>query len=136
MTISTMDYSRKRPGSSRLASSTRRGRANDEMNAHRMLRAITAAVVVVAAITLTQTMLASDIRRSTNERSGRLDGENHCVRPRRARLRLFQASVPDAPADLRKTCRYTASPPRVQLLLRNRRFLTRPLDEMISCTEK
>ena len=42
VTISTMDDSRKRPGSLGLASSTRRKRANNEMNAHRMLRAITA----------------------------------------------------------------------------------------------
>ena len=56
-------------------------RANDEMNAHRMLRAITAAVVVVAAVTssVTHTMLAySDIRRSINERSHRPDWEDHC----------------------------------------------------------
>ena len=43
VTISTMDDSRERPGSLGLASSTRRRRANNEMNAHRMLRAITAA---------------------------------------------------------------------------------------------
>ena len=52
------------------------------MNAHRMLGAITAAaaVVVVAAVTssVPHTMLASDIRRSINERSGRLDREDHC----------------------------------------------------------
>ena len=66
-----MDDSRKRPGSPGLAYSTRRRRANDEMNAHRMLGAITAAaVVVVAAVTssVTHTMLASDIRRSVHER--------------------------------------------------------------------
>ena len=34
VTISTMDDSRKRPGSPGLASSTRRRRANDEINAH------------------------------------------------------------------------------------------------------
>ena len=63
MTISTMDESRKRPGSPGLASSTRRRRANDEMNAHRMLGAITAAVVVVAAVTssVTHTMLSLPI---------------------------------------------------------------------------
>ena len=43
VTISTMDDSRERPGSLGLASSTRRRRTNNEMNAHRMLRAITAA---------------------------------------------------------------------------------------------
>ena len=80
VTISTMDDSRKRPGSPGLASSTRRRRANDEMNAHRMLGAITAAVVVVAAVTssVTHTMLASDIRRSISERSRRLDWNDHC----------------------------------------------------------
>ena len=70
VTISTMDDSRKHPGSPGLASSPRRRRANDEMNAPRMLRAITAAVVVVAAVTssVTHTMLASGFRRSINER--------------------------------------------------------------------
>ena len=51
------------------------------MNAHnKMLRAITAAVVVVAAVTsrITHTMLASDIRRGINERSRHLDWEEHC----------------------------------------------------------
>ena len=37
VTIGTMDDSRKRPRSPGLASSTRRRRANDKMNAHRML---------------------------------------------------------------------------------------------------
>ena len=50
------------------------------MNAQRMLGAITAAVVVVVAVTssVTHTMLASDTRRSINERSRRLDWEDHC----------------------------------------------------------
>ena len=51
------------------------------MNAHRMLRAITAAaVVVVAAVTssVTHTMLASGIRKGINEGSRRLDWEEHC----------------------------------------------------------
>ena len=63
MTISTMDDSRKHPGSPGLASSTRRRRANDEMNAHRMLEAITAAVVVVAAVmsSVTHNMLSLPI---------------------------------------------------------------------------
>ena len=45
-----------------------------------MLGAITAAVVVVAAVTssVTHIMLASDIRRSANERSRRLDWEGRC----------------------------------------------------------
>ena len=65
VTIGTIDDSRKRPRSPGLASSIRRRRANNEMNAHRMLGAITAAVVVVAAVasSVTHTMLASDIRR-------------------------------------------------------------------------
>ena len=63
VTISTMDESRKRPGSPEPASSTRRRGANDEMNAHRMLGAITAAVVVVTAVTssVTHTMLSLPI---------------------------------------------------------------------------
>ena len=41
---------------------------------------MTGAVVVVASVTssVTHTMLASDIRRSINERSRRLDWENQC----------------------------------------------------------
>ena len=80
VTINTMDDRRKRPGSPGLASSTQRRRANDEMNAHRMLGAITASVVVVAAVTssVTRTMLASDTRRRVTGRSRRLDWEEHC----------------------------------------------------------
>ena len=83
VTIGTMDHSRKRPGSPGLTSSTRRRRANDEINAHRKLviAMTAAAVVVVASVTssVTHTMLASDIRRSINEkRSRRLDWEDHC----------------------------------------------------------
>ena len=76
-----MDDSGKRPGSPGLAFCTRRRRANDEINAHSsMLVAMTGAVVVVASVTssVTHTMLASDIRRSINERSRRLDWEDHC----------------------------------------------------------
>ena len=41
---------------------------------------MTGAVVVVASVTssITHTVLASDIRRSTNERSRHLDWEDHC----------------------------------------------------------
>ena len=80
VTIGTMDDSRERPESPGLASSTRRRRANDEINAHRMLVAMAGAVVVVASVTssVTYTMLASDIRRSINERSRHLDWEDHC----------------------------------------------------------
>ena len=75
-----MDDSRKRPGSPGVASSTRRRQANDKMNTHRMLGIITTTVVVLAAVTssVTYTMLASDIRRSINERSRRHDWEDHC----------------------------------------------------------
>ena len=79
MTISNMnDDSRKRPVSPGLASYTQRRRGNDEINARRMLGAIAAAVVVVAAVTssVTHTMLASDIRRSIDERSRRLGWED------------------------------------------------------------
>ena len=50
------------------------------MNAHKMLRAITAAVVAVAAVTssVTHTMLGSESRRSINKRSRRLDWEDYC----------------------------------------------------------
>ena len=75
------DNSRKRPGSPGLGSSTRRRQANDEINAHSsMLVDMAGAVVVVASVTssVTHTMLASDIRRSINERSRRLDWEDHC----------------------------------------------------------
>ena len=80
MTICTIDDGRERPGSPGLASSTRRRPANDEINAHRMRVAMTVAVVVVASVTpcVTHTMLASDIRRSINERSRRLDWDDHC----------------------------------------------------------
>ena len=47
MTISNMDDSKKRAGSRGLASSTRRRRANDEMNAYRMLGVLTAADAAV-----------------------------------------------------------------------------------------
>ena len=50
-----------------------------------------------------------------DESSPRLGGSLR--RPRRARSRLFKTSVLDASADLRKTCRYTASPPRGQPVL-------------------
>ena len=54
------------------------------MNAHRMLRAITAVVVVVAAVTssITHTILASDIRRDINQRGRRLDWEEHNLNER------------------------------------------------------
>ena len=75
-----MDDSRKRPGLPGFASSTRRRRANDEINAHRILRAITVAVVVVAAVTssVTHIIFASNVRRSIGKRNRRLDWEEHC----------------------------------------------------------
>ena len=106
VTISTMDDSRKRPGWPGLASSTRRRRANDEINAHSsMLVAMTGTVVVVASVTssVTHTMLASEIRRSINERSRRLDWEDHCEDLDERGPDCFRRqSVPDASADLRK----------------------------------
>ena len=131
VTIGTMGDSRKRPGSHGLASSTRRRRANDEISARRMLVAMTvAAVVVVASVTssVTHTMLASDIRRSINERSRRLDWEDHCedLDERGPDCFMRQYRIPQQTFE--KTCRYTASP-----------ASTRPpfprtlLDEMMSC---
>ena len=131
VTIGTMDDSRKCPGSPGLASSTRRRRANDEINAHRILVAMTGAVVVVASVTssVADTMLASDIRRSINERSRRLDWEDHCedLDERgpdcfRRQYRMMSQQT------FEKTCRYPASP-----------VSTRPpfprtlLDEMVRC---
>ena len=78
-------------GSPGLVSSTRRRRVNDEINAHSsMLVVMTGAVVVVASVTssVTNTMLALDIRRSINERSRRLDWEDHCGDLDEARPRL------------------------------------------------
>ena len=74
------------------------------MNAHRMLGAITAAVVVVAAVTssVTHTMLASDVRRSINERSLRLDGENHYEDLDERDPDRFRRQYLDVSADLRK----------------------------------
>ena len=130
VTISIMDDSRKRPGSPGLVSSTRRRRANDEMNAQRMLVAMTGAVVVVASVTssVTHTMLASDIRRSINERSRRLGWEDHCedLDERGPHCSRRQYRMPHQTFE--KTCRYTAPP-----------ASTRPpfprtlLDEMMSC---
>ena len=130
MTIGTMDDSRKRPGSPGLASSTRRRRANDEINAHRMLVAMTGAVVVVASVTssVTHTMLASDIRRSINERSGRLDWEDHCEDLDERGPDCFKGQYRMPPQTFEKTCRYTASPASTRPP-----FLRTLLDEMMSC---
>ena len=102
------------------------------MNAHRMLGAITAAdVVVVTAATssVTHTMLASDIRRSINEkRSRRLDWEDRCEDLDERGLDCFRRQYRVPQQTFEKTCRYTASP-----------ASTRPpfprtlLDEMMSC---
>ena len=132
VTIGTIDDSRKRPRSPGLASSIRRRRAHDEMNAHRMLGAITAACCgrVVAAVTssVTHTMLASDIRRSINDGSRRLDWEDHCEDLRERDPDCFRRQYRVPQQTFEKTCRYTASP-----------ASTRPpfprtlLDEMMSC---
>ena len=129
-----MGDSRKRPGSPGHTSSARRRQANDEMNAHRMLGAITAAVVVVAAVTssVTHTVIASNIRRSINERSRRFDWgitaktstsaaptvfglSTGCVRRPLKNLQIYgvPSLTPTAPS----------RPP----------FPCTPLDEMISC---
>ena len=111
VTISTMDDNRKRPVSPGLASSTRRRRGNGEMNAHRMLGAITAAVVVVVAVPSSVTHYVRFRYQEGHQREESSPRPGGVLRrPRRARPRLFQASVPDASADLRKTYRCTASP--------------------------
>ena len=114
VTIGTMDDSRKRPGSPGLASSTRGRRANDEINAHSsMLVAMTGAVAVVASVTssATHTKLASDIRRSINERSRRLDWEDHCEDlDERGPDYCFRSQYRMPQQTFEKTCRYTASP--------------------------
>ena len=126
-----MDDSRKRPGSPGLASSTRRRRPNDEINAHSsMLVAMTGTVVVVASVTssVTHTMLAFDIRRSINYRSRRLDWEDHCEDLDERGPDCFRCQYGMPQQTFEKTCRYTASP-----------AYTRPpfprtlLDERMSC---
>ena len=107
------DDSRKRPGSPELASSTRRKRANDEINARSsMLAAMTGAVVVVASVTssVTHTMLASDVRRSINERSRHLDWEDHCEDLDERGPDCFRRQYRMPQQRFEKTCRYTASP--------------------------
>ena len=128
--ISSIDDSRKRLGSHGLASSTRRRRAKDEMNAHKMLGAITAAVVLMAAVasSFTHTMLASDIRRSINERSRRLDLEVHCEDLDERGPDCYRRQFRMPQQTFEKTCRYIASqastlPP----------FPCTLLDEMMSC---
>ena len=131
VTISTMDDSRKRPGSPGLASSTRRRRANDEINAHSsMLVAMTGTVVVVASVTssVTHTMLASDIRRSINERSRRLDWEDHCEDPDERGPDCFRRQYRMPQQTFEKTCRYTASPASTRPP-----FARTLLDERMSC---
>ena len=132
VTIGTMDDSRKRPGSPGLASSTRRRRSNDEINAHSsMLVAMTGAVVVVASVTssVTHTILISDIRRSINERSRRLDWEDRCEDLDERGPDCFRRQYRMPQQTFEKTCKYTASSP----------ASTRPpfprtlLDERMSC---
>ena len=131
VTIGTMDDSRKRPGSLGLASSTRRRRANDEINAHSsMLVAMTDAVVVVTSVTssVTHTMLASDIRRSINERSRRLDWEDHCEDLDERGPNCFRRQYRMSQQTFEKTCRYTASPASTPPPFPRTLF-----DEMMSC---
>ena len=131
VTIGTVDDSRKRPGSPALASSTRRRRANDDINAHsNMPVAMTGAVVVVASATssVTHTMLASDIRRSINEMSRRLDWEDHCEDLDERGPDCFRRQYRMPQQTFEKTCRYTAS------LASTRPPFPRTLfDEMMSC---
>ena len=94
------------------------------MNAHRMLGAITAAVVVVAAVTssVTHTMLASDIRRSINDKSRRLD--------RRITVKISTSAAPTvlgvSTGCLCRPSKNLADILRLQSL-RDRRFLARTL---------
>ena len=113
VTIGTMGDSRKRSGSPGLASSTRRRRANDEINAYSiMLVAMTGTVVVVASVTssVAHTMLASDIRRGINKRSRRLDWEDHCEDLDERGPDCFRRQYRMPQQTFEKTCRYTASP--------------------------
>ena len=130
VTIGTMDYSRKRPGSPGLASFTRRRRVNNEITAHGMLVAMTGAVVVVASVTssVTHTMLASDTRRSINERSRHLDWEDHCEDLDERGPDCFRRQYRMPQQTFKKTCRYTASPASTRPP-----FLRTLLDEMMSC---
>ena len=138
MTISTMDESRKRPGSPGLASSTRRRRANDEMNAHRMLGAITAAVVVVAAVTssVTHTMLSLPISGGASTRevvasTGRITAKTSTSAAPTV-LGVCTGCLSRPSKNLQTYCvpssRSTApsQPP----------FHRTPLDEMLSCTHE
>ena len=108
VTIGTMDDSRKRPGSPGLASSTRRRRANDEINVHSsMLVAMTGSscgrsdIRHVKRHTHHARFRYQEEHQREEESSPRLGGSLR--RSRRARPRLFlKASVPDASANLRK----------------------------------
>ena len=81
-----------------------------------------------ATSSVTHTMLASDIRRSINERSRRLDWEDRCEDLDERDHDCFRRQYRMPQQTLEKTCRYTASP-----------ASTRPpfprmlLDEMMSC---
>ena len=98
-----------------------------------MLVAMTGAVVVVASVTssVTHTMLASDIRRSINGRSRRLEWEDHCEDLDERGPDCFRRQYRMPQQTFEKTCRYTASP-----------ASTRPpfprtlLDEMMSCIQQ
>ena len=130
MTISTMDDSKKRPGSPGLASSTRRRRANDEINAHSsMLVAMTGTYCGRSGI--------HHVKRHTHHARFRYQ-EEHQREESSPRLggSLRDERGPDCfrrqyrmpQQTFEKTCRYTASP-----------ASTRPpfprtlLDERMSC---
>ena len=134
VTIGTMDDSGKRPGSPGLAFCTRRRRANDEINAHSsVLVAMTGAVVVVASVTssVAHTMLASDIRRSINERSRRLDWEDHCEDLDERVPDCFRRQYRMPQQTFENNCRYTAS-----LASTRPPFPRTLLDEMVSCIKQ
>ena len=98
--------------------------------AHSTPVAMTGAVVVVASVTssVTHTMLASDIRRSINEMSRRLDWEDHCEDLDERGPDCFRRQYRMPQQTFEKTCRYTAS------LASTRPPFPRTLfDEMMSC---
>ena len=95
-----------------------------------MLVAMTAAVVVVAPITsnATHAMLAPDIRRSINERSRRLDWDDHCEDFDERGPDCFRRQYRVPQQIFEKNCRYTATPASTRSP-----FPRTFLDEMMSC---
>ena len=85
---------------------------------------MTGAVVVVASVTssVTHTMLASDIRRSINERSSRLHWEDHCEDLDERGLDCFRLQYRMSQQTFEKLADILRLQP-----LRDRRFLARYL---------